>query len=188
MNQKNTYDLVVIGSGPGGYSSALRAAQLGFDTALVEKKKTLGGVCLNAGCIPSKALLDSSELYHQARHKMAEHGIEIKDVRLDLETMMSRKNKVVAELAQNLRQLLERRGIDIIRGTARVEAPDRVHVTREEENGSGDRELILPARFILVATGSEPSRLPDLDFDGKHIITSTQALALDVELLQQDED
>ncbi|MDT8379314.1 MAG: dihydrolipoyl dehydrogenase [Desulfotignum sp.] len=179
MNQKNTYDLVVIGSGPGGYSAALRAAQLGFDTALVEKEKTLGGVCLNAGCIPSKALLDSSELYHHARHKMAEHGIEIKEVRLELEAMMSRKNKVVAELTQNLQQLLERSGIDIIHGTARVEAPDRVHVTRDEENGNGDRELILPARYILLATGSEPNRLPDLDFDGKHIITSTEALALD---------
>jgi dihydrolipoamide dehydrogenase len=179
MSQKNTYDVVVIGSGPGGYSAALRAAQLGFDTVLVEKEKTLGGVCLNVGCIPSKALLDSSERYHQARHKMAEHGIEIKDVRLDLETMMSRKNKVVEELTHNLRQLLEGSKIEIIHGTARVEAPDRVHVTRDEENGNGDRELILPARYILVATGSEPNPLPDLDFDGKHIISSTQALALD---------
>jgi dihydrolipoamide dehydrogenase len=179
MSQKNTYDVVVIGSGPGGYSAALRAAQLGFDTVLVEKEKTLGGVCLNVGCIPSKALLDSSERYHQARHKMAEHGIEIKDVRLDLETMMSRKNKVVEELTHNLRQLLEGSKIEIIHGTARVEAPDRVHVTRDEENGNGDRELILPARYILVATGSEPNPLPDLDFDGKHIISSTEALALD---------
>jgi dihydrolipoamide dehydrogenase len=179
MSQKNTYDVVVIGSGPGGYSAALRAAQLGFDTVLVEKEKTLGGVCLNVGCIPSKALLDSSERYHQARHKMAEHGIEIKDVRLDLETMMSRKNKVVEELTHNLRQLLEGSKIEIIHGTARVEAPDRVHVTRDQENGNGDRELILPARYILVATGSEPNPLPDLDFDGKHIISSTEALALD---------
>jgi dihydrolipoamide dehydrogenase len=179
MSKKNTYDVVVIGSGPGGYSAALRAAQLGFDTALVEKEKTLGGVCLNVGCIPSKALLDSSERYHQARHKMAEHGIEIKDVGLDLKAMMSRKNKVVEELTHNLRQLLEGSKIEIIHGTARVEAKDRVHVTRDEENGNKDRELILPARYILLATGSEPGSLPDLDFDGKHIISSTQALALD---------
>jgi len=179
MSQKNTYDVVVIGSGPGGYAAALRAVQLGFDTALVEKEKTLGGVCLNAGCIPSKALLDSSERYHQARHKMAAHGIEIKDVRLDLEAMMSRKSKVVEELSKNLRQLLENSKIEIIHGTARVEAPDRVHVTRAGSTGAGDRELILPARYILVATGSEPNSLPDLDFDGKHIISSTEALALD---------
>ncbi|HSL61317.1 MAG TPA: FAD-dependent oxidoreductase, partial [Desulfotignum sp.] len=179
MNKKHTYDVVVIGSGPGGYSAALRAAQLGFDTAIVEKDKTLGGVCLNVGCIPSKALLDSSELYHHARHKMAEHGIDIKDVRLDLGAMMSRKNQVVEGLTQNLRQLLERSKIEIIRGTARVEAPDRVHVTRDEKTGNGDREMILPARFIVLATGSEPSHLPGLDFDGKHIISSTQALELD---------
>jgi dihydrolipoamide dehydrogenase len=179
MNKKHTYDVVVIGSGPGGYSAALRAAQLGFDTAIVEKDKTLGGVCLNVGCIPSKALLDSSELYHHARHKMAEHGIDIKDVRLDLGAMMSRKNQVVEGLTQNLRQLLERSKIEIIRGTARVEAPDRVHVTRNEKTGNGDREMILPARFIVLATGSEPSHLPGLDFDGKHIISSTQALELD---------
>ncbi|MEX1301143.1 MAG: dihydrolipoyl dehydrogenase [Desulfotignum sp.] len=179
MNKKNTYDVVVIGSGPGGYSAALRAAQLGFDTALVEKEKTLGGVCLNVGCIPSKALLDSSERYHQARQKMAEHGVQIKNVRLDLKAMISRKNKVVEELTQNLRQLLERSKIEIIHGTARVEAKDRVHVTKDEETGNGDRELILPARYILLATGSEPIHLPDLDFDGKHIISSTEALALD---------
>ncbi|MDZ7666293.1 MAG: dihydrolipoyl dehydrogenase [Desulfotignum sp.] len=179
MSQKNTYDVVVIGSGPGGYTAALRAVQLGFDTVLVEKEKNLGGVCLNAGCIPSKALLDSSERYHQARHKMAAHGIEIKDVRLDLKAMMSRKSKVVEELSKNLRQLLESSKIEIIHGTARVEAPDRVHVTRVGNIGAGDRELILPARYILVATGSEPNSLPDLDFDGKHIISSTEALALD---------
>ena len=179
MSRKNTYDVVVIGSGPGGYSAALRAAQLGFDTALVEKEKTLGGACLNVGCIPSKALLDSSERYHQARHQMAEHGIDITEVRLDLKTMMARKNKVVADLTQTLHQLLERSRIEIIHGTARVEAPDRVHVTRDEAAGNGDKELILPARFILLATGSGPSHLPDLDFDGKYIITSTEALALD---------
>jgi dihydrolipoamide dehydrogenase len=179
MKNKNTYDVVVIGSGPGGYSAALRAAQLGFDTAVVEKDKTLGGVCLNVGCIPSKALLDSSELYHHSRHKMAEHGIEIKNVRLDLKAMMSRKNKVVEELTQNLRQLLERSKIEIIHGTARVEAPDRVHVTRDEKTGAKDRELDLTARYILLATGSEPNSLPGLDFDGRHIISSTQALEFD---------
>jgi dihydrolipoamide dehydrogenase len=179
MKNKNTYDVVVIGSGPGGYSAALRAAQLGFDTAVVEKDETLGGVCLNVGCIPSKALLDSSERYHHARHQMAEHGIEINDVRLDLEAMMSRKNKVVAELTKNLWQLLENSGIDIIRGTARVEAPDRVLVTRNEKTGAKNRELGLAARYILLATGSLPNSLPGLDFDGKNIITSTQALEFD---------
>ncbi|MCF8092721.1 MAG: dihydrolipoyl dehydrogenase [Desulfotignum sp.] len=179
MKNKNTYDVVVIGSGPGGYSAALRAAQLGFATAVVEKDETLGGVCLNVGCIPSKALLDSSERYHHARHKMAEHGIEINDVRLDLGAMMSRKNKVVAELTKNLWQLLESSGIDIINGTARLEAPDRVLVTRNEKTGAKNRELGLAARYILLATGSLPNSLPGLDFDGKTIITATQALELD---------
>ncbi|MFN2436875.1 MAG: dihydrolipoyl dehydrogenase, partial [Desulfotignum sp.] len=118
-------------------------------------------------------------LYHHARHKMAEHGIDIKDVQLDLGAMMSRKNKVVEGLTQNLRQLLERSKIEIIHGTARVEAPDRVHVTRDEKIEDRNRELILPARYILLATGSEPNSLPGLDFDGKHIITSTQALEFD---------
>ncbi|HKJ99693.1 MAG TPA: dihydrolipoyl dehydrogenase [Desulfotignum sp.] len=179
MQKKHAYDVVVIGSGPGGYSAALRAAQLGFDTAVVEKEKTLGGVCLNVGCIPSKALLDSSEQYYHARQGMAAHGIEISDVRLDLERMMSRKNQVVEGLTKNLRQLLEHTGIDIIHGTARVAAPDRVHVTRDEKTGASDRELIVPARFILVATGSVPNNLPGLDFDGTKVVTSTQALAFD---------
>ncbi len=179
MQKKHAYDVVVIGSGPGGYSAALRAAQLGFDTAVVEKEKTMGGVCLNVGCIPSKALLDSSEQYYHARQGMAAHGIEISDVRLDLDRMMSRKNQVVEGLTKNLRQLLEHTGIDIIHGTARVAAPDRVHVTREEKTNASNRELIVPARFILVATGSVPNNLPGLDFDGTKVVTSTQALAFD---------
>ena len=179
MKDKNTCDVVVIGSGPGGYSAALRAAKLGFDTIIVEKQKTLGGVCLNVGCIPSKALLDSSEQYSHARTRMPEHGINIDAVRLDIEAMMARKNKVVAELTRNLGQLLERSRIRVIYGTARVEAADCVLVTRDETDDAGDRELALTARFILLATGSLPGKLPGLDFDGERIVTSTQALAFD---------
>lgn len=173
MAQKEKYDLVIIGSGPGGYVAAVRAAQLGLKTACVEKSKRLGGVCLNVGCIPSKALLDSSEYFHLAKDHFADHGIKIKKVELDLDAMMKRKDQVVEELTEQVKKLLEGNKIDIIQGTASLEAADRVSVKKKS---SGDA-VILETKNILLATGSTPINVPGLKFDGKHIVSSTEALS-----------
>jgi len=167
------YDLVIIGSGPGGYVAAVRAAELGLKTACVEKSKTLGGVCLNVGCIPSKALLDSSEHYSQAREKFAEHGIITGDVSLDLGTMMARKEKVVSDLTDQVRKLLENNKIEIIHGTAVLKGPNQVEVAAESNT------LTLNAKNILLATGSIPAAVPGLEFDGEYIVSSTEALSFD---------
>ena len=176
MSDKETYDVVVIGSGPGGYVAALRAAQLGLKVACVEKNRRLGGVCLNVGCIPSKALLDSSEFYQLAKHELAIHGIKTGRVRLDLDAMMARKDQVVEELTANVRKLLEGRRIAIIRGTARLAAADRVVVTPGDETES---PRTLEAKSIILATGSEPVAPTGLDFDGTHIVSSTEALTFE---------
>jgi dihydrolipoamide dehydrogenase len=167
------YDLIIIGSGPGGYVAAVRAAQLGLKTACIEKAERLGGVCLNVGCIPSKALLDSSEYFHLARNSMSEHGIKTGKVTLDLAAMMARKEKVVAELTHNVRRLLENHEVDILQGVGRLTAPGKVAVQ------SDGRDRTLEAEHILLATGSVPIDVPAMAFDGRYIIDSTQALALD---------
>ncbi len=173
MTSKETYDLIVIGSGPGGYVAAVRAAQLGMKTACIEKNERLGGVCLNVGCIPSKALLDSSEYYHLAKTRFADHGIKTGRVSLDLGRMMARKEKVVKELTDNVRQLLEGHKITIIQGAAQLAGPDQVTVTK------GKKKQTLAAKHILLATGSAPVTVPGLDFDEKMIVSSTGALNFD---------
>jgi dihydrolipoyl dehydrogenase len=173
MTSKETFDLIVIGSGPGGYVAAVRAAQLGMKTACIEKNERLGGVCLNVGCIPSKALLDSSEYYHLAKERFAEHGIKTGRVSLDLGRMMVRKEKVVKELTDNVRQLLEGHKITIIQGAAQLAGPDQVTVTK------GKKKQTLVAKHILLATGSAPVAVPGLDFDEKMIVSSTGALNFD---------
>jgi dihydrolipoamide dehydrogenase len=168
------YDLIIIGSGPGGYVAAVRAAQLGFKTACIEKEQRLGGVCLNVGCIPSKALLDSSEYYHLAQTHLADHGVDTGKVSLDLPVMMARKDKVVGELTRNVRRLLESHKVDILPGTASLAAPGRVDIAVE---GKASRQL--SADKILLATGSTPIEVPGMAFDGHRIVSSTEALALD---------
>lgn len=169
---ESTYDLVVIGGGPGGYTAAVRAAQLGLKTACVEKWPRLGGVCLNVGCIPSKALLDSSEYFHLAKTQFAEHGIRIGEAGIDIAQLMARKERVVRELTDNVRKLLETHKVDIIHGTAKLAGRDRVEVA-----GAPPRTLI--AKNIILAAGSEPAALPGLPFDGKMIVSSTEALQFD---------
>ena len=166
-----TYDLVVIGSGPGGYVAALRAAQLGFRVACVEKYATLGGTCLNVGCIPSKALLDSSEHFDFARHGAASHGIRV-SAELDLPTMMKRRAQVVRELTRGIEGLFKKQGVTRLVGTGRVVSAREVEVT----GGEGTERLI--TKRILIATGSKPIALPGIAFDDRHIIHSTQALEL----------
>ncbi|MFH1808158.1 MAG: dihydrolipoyl dehydrogenase [Pseudomonadota bacterium] len=167
------YDVVVIGAGPGGYVAAIRAAQLGKKVALVEKNPTLGGTCLNVGCIPSKALLESSELLSTLQHKLGDHGISTGPVAFDLATLMARKTRVVKEVVEGLGLLMKKNKITVVAGRARIAAPGRVLV----ETPSGNSEL--EAGAIVVATGSAPVELPFLKFDGTHILSSTEVLSLD---------
>ena len=167
------YDLVVIGAGPGGYTAAIRAGQLGMRVACVDKDPSLGGTCLNVGCIPSKALLHSSELLEQARDGFAEHGIKVGEVALDLPTMMKRKAKVVTILTRGVAGLFKKNKVESITGTAKIAAAGRVTVTAAD---GSSRELA--AKAILIASGSVPIALPGLPFDGKRIVDSTGALEL----------
>ena len=174
MANTEELDLVVIGAGPGGYVAAIRAAQLGMKVACVEKDKSLGGTCLNVGCIPSKALLHSSHLFADTSHGLREHGIETGDVSLDLGAMMKRKNKVVTILTRGIAGLFKKNGIRHVKGRARLAAPDRVSVEDGEDAGA-----TLQAKHVLLASGSIPIELPNLPFDGARIIDSTRALTLD---------
>ncbi len=169
----STFDLVVIGAGPGGYVAAIRAAQLGLSVALVEKRATLGGTCLNIGCVPSKALLQSSHLFHQVGHDAAEHGIVVAPPQLDLPAMLARKQQVVDEVVGGLGLLMKKNEIQVIRGTATLESGHRVRVSGEE----GDQHLT--GRYVILATGSQPVELPFMPFDGQHVVSSSEALAFD---------
>jgi dihydrolipoamide dehydrogenase len=172
-----TYDLVVIGAGPGGYVAAIRAAQLGQKVAVVEKRATLGGVCLNEGCIPSKALLDSSELFALARDKFANHGIAIEVPRLDLAQMMARKDDVVKKLTDGVAFLFKKNKVALFTGAARLAGKEGDN-HRLEVRGTGPEEnLTLAARKVLLATGSEAVELPFLPFDGETVVSAREALA-----------
>lgn len=165
------HDLVVIGGGPAGYVGAIRAAQLGLDVACVERESRLGGTCLRVGCIPSKALLESSHRFAEARDGLAEHGVELSGVALNLKTMMNRKDGIVRDLAGGVDGLLKSNGVTRYRGHARFEGPGRVIVEHEEERAS------LAARQVLIATGSKPARLHGVELDGDRVGTSTEALS-----------
>jgi dihydrolipoamide dehydrogenase len=167
------YDTVIIGGGPGGYVAAIRAAQLGMKVACVEKRGALGGTCLNVGCIPSKALLDSSERYAEARHALGAHGIELGDVQLDLAKMMARKEKVVRDLTKGVEYLFKKNKVDYVRGTGRISEPGAVAV---ELADGGDETL--SATNIIIATGSKPVGLPGMEIDEERVLTSTGALLL----------
>ncbi len=179
MAKKKNYDLVIIGSGPGGYVAAVRAAQLDMKVACIEKEPRLGGVCLNVGCIPSKTLLDSSEYYHLAKDHFATHGIKTGRVSLDLAAMMARKEQVVEELTDNVRKLLEGNKVDIIHGTARLASEDQVEVLKKPGSRRKSDRQTIQAKSILLATGSDPISVPGLEFDGDRIVSSTEALTLD---------
>jgi dihydrolipoamide dehydrogenase len=167
------FDVVVIGSGPGGSVAAIKAAQLGLKTACVEKRETLGGTCLNIGCIPSKALLHSSELFAEARNGMNAHGIKLGSVELDLDAMLDHKTKVVKELTQGIEFLFRKNKVTSIKGQGRITAPGQVEV---ELNGGGRQEL--QTRNIIIATGSEVVSLPGVTIDEERVVTSTGALEL----------
>ncbi|MBI5481123.1 MAG: dihydrolipoyl dehydrogenase [Deltaproteobacteria bacterium] len=165
------FDFVVIGAGPGGYVAAIRAAQLGLRTALVEKDATLGGTCLNVGCIPSKALLESSEQYHLARHGLGVHGVRCADVTLDLTTLMARKGAIVKQLTDGIPLLMKKHKVKVLRGVGLLRGTGRVTVR------GADGEQDLEAGAVCLAMGSVPMQVPSLPFDGRAIVSSTEALS-----------
>lgn len=167
-----TYDLIVIGGGPGGYVAAIRAAQLGMSVACVEKRGALGGTCLNVGCIPSKALLQSSHHYEAAGHEFEAHGVKVGSLKLDLKTMMARKDKVVEDLTNGIAFLFKKNKIDYVEGTGKILNASEVEVT------AGKKKSTLKCENILIATGSDVAPLPGVEIDEKQIVSSTGALAL----------
>lgn len=166
------YDVTVIGSGPGGYVAAIRCAQLGMKTAIIEKYKSLGGTCLNVGCIPSKALLDSSEHYHKAKHQFAEHGIDVSGLKINLKQMIARKGEVVKQTVAGIDFLMKKNKIDVFHGKASFLDPHNILIDGDKEKSS------IETNKVIIATGSKPASLPFIKLDKKRIITSTEALEL----------
>lgn len=167
------YDVTVIGSGPGGYVAAIRCAQLGLKTALIEKYNSLGGTCLNVGCIPSKALLDSSEHYHNASHTFKEHGIDLENLKVNFPQMIQRKREVVSQTVQGIDFLMKKNKIDVKTGLGSFIDKNTIKITSEE-----GKEEQITTKNTIIATGSKPGTLPFIKLDKERIITSTEALEL----------
>jgi dihydrolipoamide dehydrogenase len=167
------YDVIVIGSGPGGYVAAIRAAQLGMKTAIIEKYSTLGGTCLNVGCIPSKALLDSSEHFHNAAHTFKTHGINLSDLKVDLSQMISRKDDVVKQNVDGIQFLMKKNKIDVHHGLGSFVDSHTVKVTKDDGSSTD-----IQGKNIIIATGSKPASLPFIKLDKDRVITSTEALKM----------
>lgn len=174
----NQHDLVIIGGGPGGYVCAIRAAQLGMNVGVIEKRTTLGGTCVNVGCIPSKALLDSSHKFHDAKEGMAVHGIQIKDVKIDVKKMMERKVNVVKELTDGLNFLMKKNKITVYNGHGSFvsAATDKIELKVEDDKKQTTSVL---TKKVVIATGSDIIRLPHIQTDGEVLITSDEAIALE---------
>ena len=169
---ETTHDLLVIGGGPAGYVAALRAAQLGLDTAVIDERERFGGTCLNVGCIPSKALLESSHRFASVDLDLAEHGVITGKAKLDLGAMQKRKDEIVSRITKGVSALLWKRKVKTYNGRAKLAGPGKVNVSSTDE-------LELTAKHIIIATGSESASLPGIEIDGKRIGTSTEALAYD---------
>ncbi len=167
------YDIIIIGSGPGGYVAAIRAAQLGFKTAIIEKYSTLGGTCLNVGCIPSKALLDYSEHYHFLAKKSENIGIRFKELSPDFATMVKKKAQVVKQITGGVKFLMDKNKIDVFHGFGTLVSNTQVKVTSAE-----GKEEMLEGKYIILATGSKPATIPGVTIDKKRVISSTEALSL----------
>ena len=174
------YDVVIVGGGPGGYVAAIRASQLGLKTAVVEKEK-LGGICLHKGCIPTKALLRSAEVYHQTKNSI-DYGIISHEVQVDFSKVQQRKNAIVQSLYDGVHFLMKKRKIDVYEGTGRILGPSifsPIPGTISVEMNDGSDNEILKAKNVVIATGSRPKKLPGLEFDGKHVLSSDEMLALE---------
>lgn len=172
MTEKSAFDVIVVGAGPGGYVCAIRCAQLGLKTALVEKNPRLGGTCLNVGCIPSKALLHSTEVFHELKEHASAHGIVCKDLEHDLSALMKKKDGVVDQLGKGVRALVTKKGVTCLEGTARILANGQIDV-------DGKSVGKYSAKEIVIATGSKPVELPFLPFDGKIVVNSDHGIAFD---------
>ena len=170
------YDITIIGSGPGGYVCAIRCAQLGFKTAIIERYNTLGGTCLNVGCIPSKALLDSSEHFHAAKHKFKEHGIILNSLSVDAKQMIKRKDDVVKQTCDGISYLMKKNKIDVFTGHASFLDKNKIEIN-PLSGGNGKKEIIETSKTI-IATGSKPATIPGVVIDKKRIVTSTEMLNL----------
>ena len=168
-----SHDLVILGAGPGGYVGAIRAAQLGMNVACVEEEPSLGGTCLRVGCIPSKALLESSERYHEAKTALAAHGVKVEGVALDLPVMLKRKDQIVTDLTRGVEMLFKKNKVTRYAGHGRIAGPGRVVVT----GADGAAVAELTAKHVMIATGSKPAPLKGVAFDGDRIGGSTEALA-----------
>ena len=168
----NEFDLVIIGAGPGGYVAAIRAAQLGLKVACVDRRTSLGGTCLNVGCIPSKALLSASKKFADASNNLSDYGIEISSVGLNLKKMMAKKDSIVSELTKGIEFLLKKNKVTWVTGKAKIKSSSEVEVISEGAN------KVLKTSKILIATGSESTPLPNLEYDEKRVVTSTGALEL----------
>ena len=175
--KEHNFDLTIIGSGPGGYVAAIRAAQLGFKTAIIERYPTLGGTCLNVGCIPSKALLDSSEHYHKAAKEFKDHGIEMTGLKLNMKQFISRKTEVVKGITQGVEFLMKKNKIQVFTGHGRFVDAHTVEILAEK--GSGKATEIIKTTRVIIATGSKPATIPNVVLDKKRIISSTEALKLE---------
>jgi len=170
----NNFDVIVIGAGPGGYVCAIRSAQLGLKTACVESNKNLGGTCLNVGCIPSKSLLNSSEMYHKAQNEFSNMGIEAENIKLDLSKMMNRKKKCVTDLTKGIEFLFKKNKVTSLKGKGSISAIGTVTV--KDDLG---KEIHYKAKNIVISTGSVPASLPKIKIDEKTIVSSTGALSFE---------
>ena len=173
MSEENTFDLIIIGSGPGGYVTAIRGAQLGLKTALIEKEKHLGGTCLNVGCIPSKALLHSTEMYHFAGHGADAHGIDLTNLSINIEKLMAKKSKTVDQLRAGVQHLMRSNKIKVFNGLGMLAGDSKVRIKERND------ETVLNGKHIIIATGSSSIELPFLQFDGEIVVSSDQAIAFD---------
>ena len=169
----SSYDVAIIGSGPGGYVAAIRCAQLGFKTALIEKYDTLGGTCLNVGCIPSKALLDSSEHFHNAKHTFTTHGIGLENLTADINQMVKRKEEVISQTCSGIKFLMDKNKVTVLHGTGSFVSNTKISIKDSE-----GKEEIIEAKYSIIATGSKPNFFPGMEPDKKRIITSTEALKM----------
>ena len=170
---ENNFDLVVIGGGPGGYVCAIRAAQLGLKTACVESRGALGGTCLNVGCIPSKSLLNLSENFHKAKKDFTQQGIEISDIKLNIDKMMSNKNKSIQTLTKGVEFLFKKNKVTYYKGIGSFKSSNTISI-KDNQN----KETIIKTEKAIISTGSIPVSLPGIEFDEKTIVSSTGALSL----------
>ncbi|KAK9139101.1 hypothetical protein Scep_008782 [Stephania cephalantha] len=166
-------DVVVIGGGPGGYVAAIKAAQLGLKTTCIEKRGTLGGTCLNVGCIPSKALLHSSHMYHEAKHSFANHGVKVSNVEIDLPAMLAQKDKAVSNLTRGIEGLFKKNKVNYVKGYGKFSSPSEVSVDTIDGGST-----VVKGKNIIIATGSDVKSLPGVTIDEKKIVSSTGALSL----------